>query len=54
MGRTQEWNISRKELKILAELGILTEEQLNEVIVTEYNPQVRLLEYHISRLCQYD
>jgi len=60
VGRTQEWNISRKELDVLAELGILrhelgrpdppattrshscyprSKEQLDQAIVTEYNPQ---------------
>ena len=37
-GREQEWNISRRELDVLLELELLTEAQLNEAIVTEYNP----------------
>ncbi len=37
-GREQEWNISRKELNCLLELGLLTEKELSEAIYTEYNP----------------
>jgi lycopene cyclase CruP len=37
-GREQEWNISRKELDVFLELELLTEEELEKVIVTEYNP----------------
>ncbi|MGK7907043.1 MAG: NAD(P)/FAD-dependent oxidoreductase [Synechococcus sp.] len=37
-GRTQEWNISRKELRVLVELELLTEEELEEAISTEFNP----------------
>ncbi|HBQ97639.1 MULTISPECIES: FAD-binding oxidoreductase [unclassified Roseofilum] len=37
-GRIQEWNISRRELGVLVELGLLTPEQLEEAIATEYNP----------------
>lgn len=37
-GRVQEWNISRRELGVLVELGVLTEEELEEAIATEYNP----------------
>ena len=39
VGRTQEWNISRKELLALVELGILTQEQMDKAIVTDYSPQ---------------
>lgn len=35
-GREQEWNISRKEMMELVELGILTEEDVEEVITTEF------------------
>jgi lycopene cyclase CruP len=37
-GRTQEWNISRQELDALLELELLTAAELEQVIVTSYNP----------------
>ncbi|HEY9699386.1 MAG TPA: FAD-binding oxidoreductase [Trichocoleus sp.] len=37
-GRDQEWNISRRELQVLIELGLLTEAELAQSIATEYNP----------------
>ena len=37
-GRDQEWNISRNELKTFIELGLLTPEELETAIATEYNP----------------
>ena len=37
-GRQQEWNISRKELGVFLELGILSEAELENAIATEYNP----------------
>ncbi|OZH55525.1 FAD-dependent oxidoreductase [Hydrocoleum sp. CS-953] len=37
-GRTQEWNISRKELETFVELNILSPEELKTAIATEYNP----------------
>ncbi len=37
-GREQEWNISRHELQVLLELDLLTSEELDQAIVTEYNP----------------
>ncbi|MDJ1184223.1 FAD-dependent oxidoreductase [Roseofilum casamattae] len=37
-GREQEWNISRAELQVLVELEMLTEEQLDRAIASEYNP----------------
>ncbi|PZU99257.1 MAG: FAD-dependent oxidoreductase [Pseudanabaena sp.] len=37
-GRAQEWNISRQELNVFIELGLLTEAELNKVIATVYNP----------------
>ena len=37
-GREQEWNISRKELSVFTELGLLTETELETAIATEYNP----------------
>lgn len=37
-GRDQEWNISRQELAVFVELDLLTEEELEKAIATEYNP----------------
>ncbi|MEM9922818.1 MAG: FAD-binding oxidoreductase [Cyanobacteria bacterium P01_D01_bin.50] len=37
-GREQEWNISRNELQVLLELNLLTTEELEKAIATEYNP----------------
>ncbi|MDJ0556212.1 MAG: lycopene cyclase family protein [Microcoleaceae cyanobacterium MO_207.B10] len=37
-GRKQEWNISRKELDTFVELNLLSPEQLETAIATEYNP----------------
>ncbi len=37
-GRDQEWNISRHELAVLVELELLSEEELETAIATEYNP----------------
>ncbi|MGG6240642.1 FAD-dependent oxidoreductase [Nodosilinea sp. AN01ver1] len=37
-GREQEWNISRRELAALTELGLLSETELNQLIASEYNP----------------
>jgi lycopene cyclase CruP len=37
-GRDQEWNISRKELEVLVELGLLSKEELEGAIATHYNP----------------
>ncbi len=37
-GREQEWNISRRELAVLIELGVLTAEELEIAIATQYNP----------------
>jgi len=37
-GREQEWNISRHELNCLVELEIITAEELQTSIFTEYNP----------------
>lgn len=37
-GRTQEWNISRRELQVLIELDLLSPQELEQAIVTEYNP----------------
>ncbi|MGB3507651.1 MAG: lycopene cyclase family protein, partial [Microcoleaceae cyanobacterium] len=37
-GRKQEWNISRKELEAFIELNLLSPEELETAIATEYNP----------------
>ncbi|KAF6251608.1 hypothetical protein COO60DRAFT_604343 [Scenedesmus sp. NREL 46B-D3] len=37
-GRTQEWNISRKELQELEELGLLTAAEAESCIALEFNP----------------
>ncbi|MGA9377296.1 MAG: FAD-dependent oxidoreductase, partial [Phormidium sp.] len=37
-GRDQEWNISRKELEVFLELNLLSEEELEKAIATQYNP----------------
>ncbi|XAR55345.1 Lycopene beta-cyclase, partial [Bertholletia excelsa] len=37
-GREQEWNISRKELLELVEVGILTEDDIEQAIAAMFNP----------------
>ncbi len=37
-GRDQEWNISRAELAVLTELGLLDEAELAQAIASDYNP----------------
>lgn len=37
-GRNQEWNISRAELAVLTELGLMTPAELESCIVSEFNP----------------
>ncbi|GLJ30830.1 hypothetical protein SUGI_0612280 [Cryptomeria japonica] len=37
-GRAQEWNISRKELMELVKVGILSEDEIDEVIAVTFNP----------------
>lgn len=37
-GREQEWNISRHELAVLVRLGVVSAEELEAAIATEYNP----------------
>ncbi len=37
-GREQEWNISRQELNVLVELQLLSPQELETAIATEYNP----------------
>lgn len=37
-GREQEWNISRQELSTFLELELLSEAELEQAIVTQYNP----------------
>lgn len=36
LGREQEWNISMKELEELVELGVLTKEDIDEAVMTEF------------------
>lgn len=37
-GRSQEWNISRGELRTFVDLGLLSHEELETAIATDYNP----------------
>jgi lycopene cyclase CruP len=37
-GREQEWNISRQELAVFLELGLLNSDELEQAIATEFNP----------------
>eukprot|EP00271_Cylindrocystis_brebissonii_P005231 TRINITY_DN17188_c0_g1_i1.p1 TRINITY_DN17188_c0_g1~~TRINITY_DN17188_c0_g1_i1.p1 ORF type:complete len:622 (+),score=96.60 TRINITY_DN17188_c0_g1_i1:241-1866(+) len=37
-GRSQEWNISRKELQELVHAGVLSTEEMEAVIAVEFNP----------------
>ncbi|MGB3670833.1 MAG: hypothetical protein WA984_12020, partial [Phormidesmis sp.] len=37
-GRDQEWNISRRELDTFVQMGLLSEEGLEEAIASQYNP----------------
>uniref|UniRef100_A0A0D9X7X4 Uncharacterized protein n=1 Tax=Leersia perrieri TaxID=77586 RepID=A0A0D9X7X4_9ORYZ len=37
-GREQEWNISRKELMEIVEVGILSEEEMKQIISSDFNP----------------
>ena len=37
-GRDQEWNISRKELETFVEMELLSEEELEQAIASQYNP----------------
>jgi lycopene cyclase CruP len=37
-GRDQEWNISRKELDAFLELNLLSVEEIEKAVATEYNP----------------
>lgn len=37
-GREQEWNISRSELEVFLELDVLSQEELENAIATQYNP----------------
>lgn len=36
--REQEWNISRKELLELVDVGILTEDDIEEATAASFNP----------------
>lgn len=37
-GREQEWNISRKELMEIVQVGILSEDEAEQVITSDFNP----------------
>ncbi|GJN03542.1 hypothetical protein PR202_ga20997 [Eleusine coracana subsp. coracana] len=37
-GREQEWNISRKELMEIVEIGILSEAEVEQIISSDFNP----------------
>lgn len=37
-GRSQEWNISRKELYELVDMGVLSSEEAEECVSVEFNP----------------
>ena len=37
-GREQEWNISRSELEVFLELDLLSQQELESAIATQYNP----------------
>lgn len=37
-GREQEWNISRSELEVFVELDLLSKQELENAIATQYNP----------------
>lgn len=36
--REQEWNISRKELMELVEVGVLTEDEIEQATAMKFNP----------------
>ena len=36
--REQEWNISRKELMDIVEIGILSEADLEQIVSSDFNP----------------
>ena len=38
VGRSQEWNISRKELNALIRLGLLTQAEIDSIVGIEFNP----------------
>ncbi|GAQ77784.1 Hypothetical protein KFL_000030600 [Klebsormidium nitens] len=38
MGRAQEWNISKQEMQSLVEMGVLTQEEVEDSISIEFNP----------------
>lgn len=41
--RDQEWNISRKELLELVEVGVLTEDDIDNVTSSSFNPVRRFM-----------
>ncbi|KAK7276535.1 hypothetical protein RIF29_17676 [Crotalaria pallida] len=51
-GRDQEWNISRKELLELVEVGILEEDDIERVTSAKFNPVIpKLLQFSCQSLC---
>jgi hypothetical protein len=36
--REQDWNVSRKELQELVKAGVITEDEVDQVISIEFNP----------------
>ncbi|KAL3150418.1 hypothetical protein ABBQ32_000255 [Trebouxia sp. C0010 RCD-2024] len=38
LGRDQEWNISKADMQVFVEVGVLTAAEVEEVLVTEFNP----------------
>ena len=38
VGRSQEWNISRKELNALIRLGLMTQAEIDSIVGIEFNP----------------
>ena len=41
-GRIQEWNISKEDLEVLSELNILTDDEIEKSIVSDFSPPVRI------------
>ena len=37
-GRIQEWNISKEDLEVLSDLNILTDEEIEKSIVSDFSP----------------
>jgi hypothetical protein len=50
-GRSQEWNISRDEMEALVDLGVLTHDEIESSIATEFNP-VRM-QFKVGSCCNH-